>query len=306
MKKINIAVIGLGHLGSVHTDIYSNIKDVKLVGVCDINPQKVSEFTKKYNIQGCTDIRYLFDKVDAVSIVVPTVCHYKVAYPFLERGIPVFLEKPMTATPEQALSLFNITKKTNTILQIGHIERFNPAIQFIRKVTKNPRFVECHRLAPYRPRGTDVSVILDLMIHDIDIILTLINSKIRKINAVGTPVLSKEEDIANVRIEFENGAVANLTASRISSKSMRKIRLFERNMYISIDYSAQTAVLYKKVNNQILKKDIPIQKEQPLQKEIVSFINCVRNKTQPVVSGKEGFEAVKLAFKIIRNIRRNG
>ncbi len=306
MKKINIAVIGLGHLGSVHTDIYSNIKDVKLVGVCDINPQKVSEFTKKYNIQGCTDIRYLFDKVDAVSIVVPTVCHYKVAYPFLERGIPVLLEKPMTATPEQALSLFNITKKTNTILQIGHIERFNPAIQFIRKVTKNPRFVECHRLAPYRPRGTDVSVILDLMIHDIDIILTLINSKIRKINAVGTPVLSKEEDIANVRIEFENGAVANLTASRISSKSMRKIRLFERNMYISIDYSAQTAVLYKKVNNQILKKDIPIQKEQPLQKEIVSFINCVRNKTQPVVSGKEGFEAVKLAFKIIRNIRRNG
>jgi predicted dehydrogenase len=303
MKKIKIAVVGVGHLGAIHTKVYSTLKNVELVGVCDKNPEKLSEFTTRYNIEGFTNVNQMLDRVDAVSIAVPTIYHYETAKPFLEKGIAVLLEKPMAATLQEAKKILNIAKKNNAILQIGHIERFNPAIQSIRKITIDPRFIECHRLAPYNPRGTDVSVVLDLMIHDLDIVLTFIDSKIKRIDAIGTPVLSKQEDIANVRIVFENKAVANLTSSRISFQSMRKIRIFQHNAYISIDYVEQSATLYKKVKNRIQQIGIPIQKEQPLQKEIVSFINCVRNKTQPIVSGEQGFRALQTAFKIIRKIR---
>ncbi len=320
-------MVGIGHLGSQYARIYAELPNVELIGLCD--PVNKEEIARKYKTVWYADYHQILGKVDAVSIVVPTNRHYGVAKDFLKKDIPVLLEKPMTETINQAGELIRIAKNKKTTLQIGHIERFNPAIKKLKQLLKEPRFVEIHRLGPYPGRGTEVSVVLDLMIHDLDIVFNIVESPLKQISAVGVPVVSAREDIANVRLTFQNRAVANLTASRITDKSLRKIRVFEPNRYFSLDYSKQELICYEKksmgrihptrgldesspYNKQsklcnynrkfpgdlIKRRVIKIKKEEPLRNEILSFLECLKKKKSPLISGEEGKNALRIALKI--------
>lgn len=288
----------MGHLGNLHAKIYKEIENCSLVGVCDVDKTRLQEVSKTLDVPGYVNYEELFGKVDAVSVSVPTKLHYKVANNFLKTNIHTLVEKPFTPSLEEADSLIKIAEDNNLILQVGHIERFNSAFAATQKIIKSPKFIECHRLSPFPNRSLDVGAVLDIMIHDIDIILGLVNSKIKRIESVGINVLTKFEDIANSRITFENGCVANLTASRISDEVMRKIRIFQENTYISLDYKEAKACVYRKGLLKITKEDLPIEKEQPLQKELESFIDCVINHKDPLVSGVVAREALKVALEI--------
>ncbi len=329
--KLKIAVIGVGHLGKEHARIYSDMPDVSLVGIVDINKESGEEVAQRYNTKYYSSYKDILDKVNAVSVVVPTKSHYEIAKELLENGIPVLVEKPMTGTVSEAEELIRLSKSNNTVLQPGYVERFNPAIQAIQKLDVSLKFIECHRLSPFTFRSADISVVFDLMIHDIDIILHLSKSKVKKIDAVGVNVISNKEDIANARIQFENGCVANITASRVSFEPMRKIRLFSEDSYISLDYQKQEAMIYKKSPELTLKsinvedkdvstiKDlkgfvfgdllkierIKMDNQEPLKKEIESFVNCIKNGENPVVSGEEGLTAIKTAAIIKDEIEKN-
>jgi len=302
MEKIKVAVIGVGHLGSLHAKIYQELENSSLVGVCDIDKTRLEQVSKALNVPGYTNYEELFAGVDAVSIVVPTKLHYRVANDFLKTNIHALVEKPFTSNLKEADSLIKAASENNLILQVGHIERFNSAFAATLKIIKNPKFIECHRLSPFPNRSLDVGVVLDIMIHDIDIILGLVNSKIKKIESVGVNVLTQFEDIANSRITFENGCVANLTASRISDEVMRKIRIFQENTYISLDYKEAKACVYRKNLFKITKEDLPIEKEQPLKKELESFIGSVISHKEPLVSGPVAREALKVALEIQHQI----
>lgn len=303
MNKIKVGVAGVGSLGSIHARIYAALTDVELVGVADINLKRAKKVARACRCQYFTDYKQLFAVVQAASIVVPTHLHYQVAREFLEHDIHLLVEKPFTSTVQQADELLSLARTKNLLLQVGHVERFNAAVRTIQKLPGTPMFIECHRLGPFAARVKDVGVVLDLMIHDIDIVLGLVNSSVESIQAVGINVLTEREDIANARLNFKNGAVANITASRISPKSMRKIRLFQENTYISLDYEAQEAVIYEKKANKITKRKINIKKEKPLQKELQSFIQCVKEKKSPLVSGLEGRDALALASEILEKIK---
>ncbi len=303
MNKLNIAIIGIGHLGSRHLKVYDELRNsVNIVGICDVKPERTQRLASHYKIPYFENYRDLADKVDAVNICVPTVSHYEVAKYFLEHGIHTFIEKPFTTTVEQADELIALAQKNDLKLQVGHVERFNSAFLAIKHFTKEPLFIECHRLNRFPNRSLDIGVVMDLMIHDIDIVLGLNNCPVKDFHAVGVNVLTGLEDIANVRVIFENGCVCNLTASRVSDEVTRKIRIFLPETYISLDYIKQEAFIYKKHGGMISKHALPIEKEEPLKKELESFIDCVCNNTQPVVSGIEGREALKLALEICRNI----
>ncbi len=319
MKRLRVAVVGIGHLGSQYARIYAELPEAKLIGICD--PLNKKEIAKRYKTGWYPDYHQILGKVDAASIVVPTHLHYNIAKDFLKRGVPILLEKPMTETTRQAEELIRIAKSKKTILQIGHIERFNPAIRKLKQLLKEVRFVEIHRLGPYPGRGTEVSVVLDLMIHDLDIVFNIIDSPLDKISAVGVPVISAKEDIANVRLIFENRAVANLTSSRITDKYLRKIRVFEPNRYFSLDYSTQELICYEKkgrgriyptrgldksspYKDLIKKRPIKVKREEPLRIEVSTFLKSVKKEKPPLISGKEGKEALKIALKIEREMRR--
>lgn len=302
MNKLKVAVIGTGYLGSIHAKIYKEIRNCELVGVCEIDPKRLKEITRQLKVPGYADYTQLFDKVDAVSIVVPTKLHYKVAEDFLKHGIPALVEKPFTVNLTEADLLIEIAKKQNLILQVGHIERFNSAFEATQKIVREPKFIECHRLGPFPNRSLDVGAVLDIMIHDIDIILGLVISPVKKIDSVGINVLTQLEDIANARITFENGCVANLTASRVSDEVMRKIRIFQENTYISLDYKDAKACVYRKDGPKITKENLPIEREQPLQKELQSFVNCVLEHKEPIVSGTVAREALRVALEIQNQI----
>ncbi len=302
MNKIRVAVVGVGHLGSLHAKIYREIKNCSLVAVCDIDKTRLDQISSALNVAGYTSYEELFDKVDAVSVAAPTKLHYKIADDFLKHNIHTLVEKPFTPNLKEADSLISLAKENKLILQVGHIERFNSAFAATQKIIKNPKFIECHRLSPFPNRSLDVGAVLDIMIHDIDIILGLVNSKIKKIESVGVNVLTQFEDIANSRITFENGCVANLTASRVSDEIMRKIRIFQEDTYISLDYKEAKACVYKKCGLAITKVDLPIEKEQPLQKELESFIECVINHKEPLVSGPVAREALRVALEIQNQI----
>ena len=305
MKKIRIGVAGLGRLGSVHAKIYSTLENAELAGICDIDENITRTTAESLRTSWCIDYKKLLDsKLDAVSIVTPTIMHYEVAKFFLQNKVHVLIEKPITKTLKEANDLIKIAQKNKLIIQVGHVERFNSAIQAIEKLSNKPRFIEVHRLGPFAPRVKDVGVVLDLMIHDIDIVLGLTKSKVKNIDALGMKILTNHEDIANARIRFKNGTVCDLTASRVTSDSMRKIRIFQDDCYISIDYMAQEALIYKKINDRIVSEKIDIQKEAPLQKELASFIDCVANNKKPVVSGKEAYEALKVALAIVKKIHK--
>jgi len=308
---MKIAVIGVGSLGQHHARIYSQLQDVELVGVCDTDAGRAEKIAKNFGTRPFSDYKELIGKVDAVSVVVPTPLHYRVANDFLNAGVHCLVEKPITDTVAHAEELLGIANEKNLILQIGHIERFNTAVIEAQKYVKNPKFIEAQRLGPYDPRVAHIGVVMDLMIHDIDIILTLVHSKIIRLDAIGAKVLSGNEDIANVRLKFANGCVANISASRISIDKFRKIRIFQDDTYISLDYAGQSLKIYRKKSAVVTSmRDIEVIKpklktEEPLKRELEHFINCVREGKKPLVTGERGRDALEVAIEIV-NALKNG
>ena len=304
MPKIKVAVVGVGRLGSIHAQIYKKLQNCSLVAVCDVDKTQLKRVSGELGVSDFSDYKQLLDKAEAVSIAVPTLLHYQIAEEFLRHNIHVLVEKPFTATLKEADSLIKTAQKNKLILQVGHIERFNSAFSATKKIIRNPRFIECHRLSPSPDRSVDIGAVLDLMIHDIDIILGLVNAPLKKVEAVGIPVLTQFEDIANARITFKDGCVANLTASRVSDEWLRKIRIFQEDTYISLDYREAKACVYRKEGSKITKEDLPIEKEQPLQKELESFLDCILQNKEPLVSGRVAREALAVALKIQSQIWR--
>ncbi len=302
---LKVAVIGTGKLGARHAEVYSKLPGITLVGVCDIIDSRAKETAHHLKIKSFHDYRDLLKKVDAASIVVPSHAHYAISKDFLLNGVNLLIEKPITTTLEEADALLDLAKEKNLIIQVGHIERYNSAIRAIKNVIKVPRFIECHRLGPYDPRVVETGVTLDLMIHDIDIVLDLVKSPIQSVDAVGAFILSKTEDIANARIRFENRSVCDLTASRVTKDVMRKIRIFQDDAYISLDYVTQEAVIYTKENGHIHHKTIDITKSDSLKEELSDFIDCVRHQKRPLVSGLEGRQALELALRISNQIKED-
>jgi predicted dehydrogenase len=293
----------VGSLGSIHARTYSSLEGVDLVGVCDIDRERLNSIAQELNTQAFRDYHKLIGVVDCASIVVPTKDHYNVAKDFLKAGVHLLIEKPITQTVEEADELLDIARAKNLTLAVGHVERFNAAIGAIKKLKGDIKFIECHRLGPFVSRVRDVGVVLDLMIHDIDIILWLIKSPIKNIEAVGVKILTKHEDIANARLTFQNGAVCNITASRVTPYTVRKIRMFQPNAYISLDYVKQDALIYTRRFGKIVSQQIDINKERPLQKEIASFIHCLRSGQKPLASGEEGRNALYVALEILKKIK---
>ena len=304
MAKINVAVVGVGRLGEIHAKIYKELENVNLVAVCDTDKERLNNVSSSLGVKGVSNYNDLVGTVEAVSVAVPTVLHFEVANKFLKNNVHALVEKPFTTTLKEADKLIRIARKKRLILQVGHIERFNSAFSATQKLIKDPKFIECHRLSPFPNRSLDIGVVLDLMIHDIDIVLGLVNSPIKRIEAVGVCVLTTLEDIANARITFKNGCICNLTASRISDEWMRKIRIFLENAYISLDYKNEEAFIYKKEGTSISKESLPIEKEQPLQKELSHFIACVLENKEPLVSGQIARAALCVALEIQKQIWR--
>ncbi len=302
-KSLRIAVIGAGKLGSRHADVYSKLPGIELVGVCDIIEHRAKESAHHCKTKAYKDHRELLGHVDAASIVVPSHLHHAISKDFLERQAHLLIEKPITTSLAEADDLLSIAKERKLIIQVGHIERFNSAIRAIKNIIKVPRFIECHRLGPYDPRVIDVGVTIDLMIHDIDIVLDLVKSPIKYVDAVGAFILSKTEDISNARIRFENNSVCDLTASRVTKDVMRKIRIFQDDAYISMDYVKQEAAIYTKDNSHIHHRIIDIKKNDSLKEELLDFVDCVRHQKQPLVSGEEGRAALALALQIQHQIQ---
>lgn len=306
MSVLRAAVIGVGYLGRFHAQKYRDHDGVTLVGVVDASQERAAEVATEVGCPALTDYRQLFGRVDLVSIAVPTQYHYAVARECLEQGIHVLLEKPITQTVAEADELIRIAAERKLVLQVGHLERFNPAVMALQGVLDNPLFIESHRLAPFKPRGTDVNVVLDLMIHDIDILLSLVGHPITTINSVGVPVLSGEVDIANARLQFANGCVANVTASRASRETMRKIRIFQKDAYFSIDYQNRSIAMFRRQPgaNQIpglpdiVMEERHFEQSDALRDEIAAFIAAVRDGTPPVVSGEDGKRALEVAMQI--------
>ena len=299
MKKIKVAVIGVGHLGSRHLKTYSQLKDiVELVGISDLNKDQGQKLAREFHTVFFPDYHELIGKVEAVSISTPTSSHCEVGLVFLNAGIHTLIEKPIAMDVDEADRLIAAAQSKNLKLQIGHIERFNNAFQAVKDIARDAKFIECHRLNHFPNRSLDIGVVMDLMIHDIDIVQGLINTPVADIQAIGINVLTDKDDIANVRLTFENKAVCNLTASRISPEVMRKIRIFIPNAYISLDYVKQEAFIYRKNGTEITRTALPIEKEEPLKRELSHFIECVREDKKPIVSGIEGRDALKTALAI--------
>jgi len=317
MEKLKTAVIGVGHLGRHHARWYKTIKETELIGVYDTDQEKCKKIADEWGVTAFSELSDTFDKIDAVSIVVPTSAHFEVARQFIERKIHCLVEKPITVTVEEAKKLIRLAEDNHVILTVGHIERFNPAVSALREYSIEPRFIEAHRLAAFDPRGTDVAVILDLMIHDVDLALHLIKSKVKKIDASAVAVISDKADIANARLTFENGAVANLTASRISLHAMRKLRIFQKSGYFSLDLAEKRADIYRLADDNTdnsIGMRIPLGKsghdllyskggskdEDMLCRELTSFTKAVMENSAPEVSAVEAAEALRVADEINR------
>ncbi|MDD5273206.1 MAG: Gfo/Idh/MocA family oxidoreductase, partial [Methylovulum sp.] len=299
------AVIGTGYLGKFHAEKYASLPDCQLLAVVDVNPEAAHAVAAKHGAQALTDYRQLLDgSVDAVSIVVPTTLHHSVAKDFLAAGVHVLVEKPITVTVAEADDLIATAHAHNVVLQVGHLERFNPAVLGLDK-DEQPLFIESHRLSPFNPRANDVSVVLDLMIHDIDIILALVNSEVERIDASGTAVLTQGTDIANARLLFKNGCVANVTASRISMKLERKMRLFRPSSYVAVDFQNRVLTKHRTGAKEMFPGIPEIETEESvfesgdaLLAEIKHFVNCIQTGSVPLVSGEAGRRALATAIRI--------
>jgi predicted dehydrogenase len=312
MSKIRAAVIGVGYLGRFHAQKYAQLTDCELIAVVDGREDVRKAVAAEVGTTAVADHRDLLGKVDAVSVVTPTPAHFEIAAAFLEAGAHVLVEKPITETPEQAKALIAQAARVGRILQVGHLERFNAAVLAAEPYVSAPRFMECQRLAPYKERGTDVNVVLDLMIHDIDLVQSLAASEIVSIDAIGSPVFSGEIDIANARIRFANGCVANTTASRVSLKTERKLRIFEDAAYISLDLQQKILTLIRKRDGVPQPGQLPVTIEEAnleqgdaLKSEIESFLDCIRNNKRPIVSGEDGLRALETAIRITEQVHAN-
>ena len=341
-SKIKVAVLGVGSLGQHHARLYAELAaagTVEFTGVFDAHAETARKIAAKHNLRVFNSVAEAATNAEAFNIVTPTTTHFDLAKQLLAQGKHVLVEKPMTDTTEQAAELVQLAQQKNCVLQVGHVERFNPVFTFLQTVATEPKFIECHRLSPFPARSTDIGVVLDLMIHDLDVVLAFVKSPVTSVDAVGIPVLSKSEDIANVRLRFANGCVANLTASRISPERMRKIRVFSgptNPCYISLDYRVQEGFIYrvardgeeassllKKImaaklgigkdsaivsefaGKKIVREPVPITKDEPLKLELQHFVDCVREKQTPMVSGESAKRALDLAFEITRQVQQS-
>lgn len=309
MRKIKTAVIGVGYLGKFHADKYAALPNSELIAVVDANAETVKTIAAKLNVQGLTDYQSLLGNVEAVSIAAPTSLHFNIAKDFLSHGSHVLIEKPITVTVEEADELIELAKKNKRLIQVGHLERFNAALLDLDKEITQPVFIESHRLAPFNPRATDVNVVLDLMIHDIDIILDIVRSDVKTIAASGAKVLTNSTDIANVRLEFENGCVANVTASRISMKTERKMRLFQADSCITVDFQNRVMKMYSKGKKEmfpgipeIISQENVYENNDALKVEIIAFLDSIENGTPVKVNGEAGRRALATAIHISKLI----
>jgi predicted dehydrogenase len=321
-----VGVVGVGHLGKQHARLYSAMG--ALAAVADLLPERAAEIAGQYGVPHFSDYRQLFGRVDAVSVAVPTADHFAVAKAFLERGVPALVEKPLAKTIAEGEELCRLAREKRVALQVGHVERFNPAVTAVLDVIRKPRFIEVHRLSPFRFRSSDIDVVMDLMIHDLDIVLHLVRSPLARVDAVGMSLLFGKEDIANARLEFEDGCVVNLTASRISDKTMRKTRVFSEDCYVTIDTLAKEAWVYRTTPQlaSVLSKlprdrdltladlaqipkdfysiqEVKLADEEPLARELASFVECVSQGKEPVVPGEHGVRAMKAAETILAEMR---
>ena len=329
MSTLRTGVVGVGHMGINHARIYSELKNSEFSAVYDQNPDTARAVAKKYNTRATSSLEEFATLVDAATICTPTVTHYEIGKLLLQQGKHLLIEKPIADSPAHARELAELATARNCVLQVGHVERFNPVLAALESKLQNPRFLEVTRLSPYPNRSTDIGVVLDLMIHDIEIILHIVRSPIVSIDPVGISVLSKGEDIANVRFHFENGCVAKVTASRISQERVRKIRVFQENAYLSLDYQNQSGYLLRLAREderessmlgklvglasdaaivtefsgrRIVREPVEIQKGEPLKIELESFVQCARDGAKPKVSGHQAADALDIALEITRRI----
>jgi predicted dehydrogenase len=340
MAKVKVAVLGTGSLGQHHVRIYHELHQagvVELVGIFDSHPETARKIAEKNQTRVFNSIAEAAKSADALNIVTPTTTHFEIAGDLLKQGKHVLVEKPMTDDSAQAAQLIELAQQNNCVLQVGHVERFNPVFNYLETAASEPRFIECHRLSPFPARSTDIGVVLDLMIHDLDVVLAFVKSPVTSVDAVGIPVLSKSEDIANARLRFANGCVANLTVSRVSPERMRKIRVFSgptNPCYISLDYRAQEGFIYRIARDgeeetpflkkllaaklgvgkdsaivsefagrKVVREPVPIAKDEPLKLELQHFVACIREQQTPRVSGESAKRALDLAFEITRQVQ---
>ena len=302
MKKLRVGVVGVGHIGSNHARIYAELPHAEFAAVFDIDPARAAEIAAKYKAKAAESLNEFAEMVDAASVATPTNAHFSVARDLLARGKHLLIEKPITENTADARELAQRAAEKRLVLQVGHVERFNPVLSALEQRLTHPRFIEAHRLSPYPNRSTEIGVVLDLMIHDLEIILHLVNSTVETIDAVGVPVLSRGEDIANARLRFASGCIANITSSRISPERMRKIRVFQEDAYLSLDYQGQSGEIYRRVNGQITRDPVPIEKEEPLRQQLASFVDCALTGGEPKVSGSHAAAALELAVEITKRI----
>ena len=297
------AVVGVGYLGRFHAEKYAAHPDAQLVAVVDVDGRRAHEIAGALGVEAVTDHRALIGRVDCVSIAVPTNRHFAVARDLLEGGVDVLVEKPVTTTVDEAKTLVELAVRGGRVLQVGHLERFNPAVLAIEGIVNQPRFIECHRLAPFTDRGTDVDVVLDLMIHDLDVILSMVQSPLRAVEAVGVPVLTTSVDIANARLRFANGCIANVTASRVSLKRERKLRIFQADAYVAVDYGERRVRICRREpdadgQTALVLEEREVPEGDALELEIDAFLRAVRDREPPPVSGWDGLRALEVAHVI--------
>lgn len=296
---MRVAVVGVGEFGQHHARVLRALEGVELVAVADADAARAREVAARLGVEAVGDYRELIGRVDAATVAVPTVRHAEVGVELLRGGVDVLVEKPIAADLEGADKLVAAALESGRVLQVGHLERFNPAVEAAAKLSRLPLFFEVHRMSPFTPRSLDIDVVLDLMIHDLDIVLSLVDSPIQQVHAVGLPVLTTTADIAHVRVQFENGCVANFTASRVSTERIRKLRFFQPRQYVSVDYSRQDgAVFAVGASKQVEMRPLVVEKAEPLQREMASFVEAVRRRTAPRVGGEEGRKALAAALTI--------
>jgi predicted dehydrogenase len=306
MKKLRVGVVGVGHIGSNHARLYAEIPSAEFAGLYDVDLAKANAIARKYRTTAAQSLEEFTVMVDAASVATPTNTHCEIARHLLARGKHLLVEKPITDNTAHASELAELAAQNGLVLQVGHVERFNPILSALEKHLSHPRFIEAHRLSPYPERSTDIGVVLDLMIHDLEIILHLVRSPVQSIDAVGVPVLSPGEDIANARLRFENGCVANVTSSRISPERMRKIRVFQEDAYLSLDYEKQSGEIYRREAGKIIRNKVEVAREEPLKSQLASFIECASTGRAPRVSGLQATAALELAVEITKRIASSG
>lgn len=305
-----MGVVGVGHLGARHARVYAESPDAELMGVADVDLSRARAVADSYGVRAVADFTELVPEIDAASVAVPTVGHRDVTSSLLEAGVHVLVEKPIASSLAEAREMVDLARKEALVLAVGHTERYNPAVEALLSGARNPRFIEVHRLGSFSPRSLDIDVVLDLMIHDLDVVSTLVRQEVSSLEAVGVPVLTGRIDIANARLRFANGCVANITASRVSQEKIRKLRIFEPERYVSLDYQKQEAVSYRLLRTpgaapEIFREDLEVVSDEPLRRELEDFLKAVATGCSPKVTGEDGLKALALALEVVSAMERS-